>query len=54
MKELTIDAVDQCEAAFCRNAAALNQQVAAVIRDGYHRLDIAVAVEIECAVVAGS
>ena len=38
----------------CWDAAALDQQVATVIGDGHHRLDIAVAVEVEGAVVAGT
>ena len=41
MKELMVNAVDQRKAAFFRNAAALHEQVAAVVRDGttpgYHR-----------------
>ena len=52
MEELAVDAVNQRKAALCRDATALDQQVAAVFGDGHHCLDIVVAVEIKGAVVA--
>ena len=52
MKELSIDAIDQCKASFGRNAAALNKQISAVFGDGHNRLNIAVSVEVKGAVVA--